>query len=393
MPDFRDPAFLRDHIRQTIGFYHPRAIDPAGGFIQGWRDDGSVADARTRHLVGSCRFVFTYAVAALLFGDPAWREGAAHGLRFLEEAHRDRAHDGWFWVLDGRSPRDPTKHAYGHAFVLLAYSIAHEAGVPGARAGIDAAWDVLERRFWLPDHGVYADEATADWSVVSPYRGQNANMHMTEAMLAAFEATGEGRFIDRAAILAQRVCLDLAGRAGGLVWEHYDTSWQPDWDYNRDDPKNLFRPWGYQPGHQTEWAKLLLGLDRHAPQDWHLPTARRLYEAALQKASDIEWGGLHYGFAPDGAVTDTDKYHWVMAETFAASAGLAVRTGERRFWQEYDALWGWSWRHLVDRERGGWYRLTRRDGSRYDDYKSPPAKADYHVIGACREVLRWLGAA
>jgi len=26
---------------------------------------------------------------------------------------------------------------------------------------------------------------------------------------------------------------------------------------------NLFRPWGYQPGHFTEWAKLLLQLERH----------------------------------------------------------------------------------------------------------------------------------
>ena len=52
-----------------------------------------------------------------------------------------------------------------------------------------------------------------------------------------------------------------AAKADGLVWEHYDREWNVDWDYHRDDPKHLFRPWGFQPGHQTEWAKLLVILD------------------------------------------------------------------------------------------------------------------------------------
>ena len=59
----------------------------------------------------------------------------------------------------------------------------------------------MERRFWLPDHGLYADEATPDWQL-QPYRGQNANMHATEACLAAYEATGERRFLDRAELVA-----------------------------------------------------------------------------------------------------------------------------------------------------------------------------------------------
>jgi len=32
LPDFRSQAFLRTHIADTMAFYHPRAIDPRGGF-------------------------------------------------------------------------------------------------------------------------------------------------------------------------------------------------------------------------------------------------------------------------------------------------------------------------------------------------------------------------
>ena len=80
-------------------------------------------------------------------------------------------------------------------------------------------------------------------------------MHMCEAMLSAFEATGEEKYLNRAHLLAKRICVDLASKANGLVWEHYKTDWTHDWEYNHDDPKNLFRPYGYLPGHFTEWSK------------------------------------------------------------------------------------------------------------------------------------------
>ena len=184
----------------------------------------------------------------------------------------------------------------------------------------------MERHFWSEADGLYRDEISADWTIVSPYRGQNANMHSCEAMLAAYEATGDAKYLDRAERLARRVTIDLAGKADGLVWEHYDADWNVDWDYNRDDPKHLFRPWGYQPGHQTEWAKLLLILERHRPAEWLLPTARHLFDTAMHRAWDAELGGIFYGFAPDHSICDGDKYFWVQAESFAAAALLAART-------------------------------------------------------------------
>jgi hypothetical protein len=147
--------------------------------------------------------------------------------------------------------------------VLLAYAHALMAGVGEARAWIDETWDLMERRFWEPAHGLYADEASADWSHLDGYRGQNANMHACEALLAAFEATGDRRFLARAETLARNITVRQAGLYGDLVWEHYRSDWSVDPDYNREDKTNIFRPWGYQPGHLTEWAKLLLIMERH----------------------------------------------------------------------------------------------------------------------------------
>jgi len=385
-PDFRSPQFLRAHIARTMAFYHPRAVDPSGGFYHYFKDDGSVYDASHRHLVSSTRFVFNYAMAYREFGNDGYLAAARHGLDYLRGVHRDPATGGYAWTLRNGIPEDRTNHCYGVAFVLLAYSTALKAGIAEASTWMEETWDLLESRFWDSEAGLYRDEADADWRF-SDYRGQNANMHMCEALLSAFEASGEQRYLQRTLTLADHMTRRQAAKAGGLVWEHYDRDWNVDWDYNRDDPKHLFRPWGFQPGHQTEWAKLLLILERHVQQDWLAPTARHLFDTALARSWDAKRGGMYYGFAPDGAVCDDDKYFWVQAESLAAAALLAARTGDEKYWDWYEKLWAYSWRDFVDHRFGAWYRILDANNRKYSDEKSPAGKTDYHTMGACYEVL------
>jgi mannose/cellobiose epimerase-like protein (N-acyl-D-glucosamine 2-epimerase family) len=399
LPQFRSEAFLRAHIAGIMAFYHPRAIDPRGGFFHYFRDDGTVYDAAHRHLVSSTRFVFNYAMAAREFAADAalraqYREAARHGLAYLRERHRDARGGGYAWTIRDGAPEDRTQHAYGAAFVLLAYATACSAALEEARPWLDETWALLEARYWDGPFGLYRDEADPDWHF-SDYRGQNSNMHLCEALLAASAATGELRYLERALELADHMTRRQAAKAGGLVWEHYDRDWNVDWDYHREDPQHLFRPWGFQPGHQTEWAKLLLTLDerlraRGTAPEWLVPRARQLFDTAVARAWDEEYGGLCYGFAPDGTVCDDDKYFWVQAESIAAAARLAQRTGEGRYWQWYERLWAYAWRHFVDHQHGAWYRILDRANRKYSDEKSPAGKTDYHTMGACYDLLHVL---
>lgn len=385
---WRDIAFLEAHIADTMAFYHPRCIDPVhGGFFQHFRDDGTVYDPDTRHLVSSTRFVFNYARAARHFRRPDYLEPVRHGLRFLREAHRNPDTGGYAWVLGRDGVIDATNHCYGLAFVVLAYASALRAGVEEARPWLEETWDLLERHYWDSEYRLYRDELSGDLQRVSPYRGQNANMHACEAMIAAWEATGQERYLARAKTLARRVAVDLAGQGDGLIWEHYDNRWRVDWDYNRDNPRHLFRPWGFQTGHQTEWAKLLATLDRHAAEPWLLERAAALFEAGVKHGWDGSNGGLVYGFDPHYRVCDGDKYFWVQAETFAAAARLAECTGEAAYWLWYDRIWDYAWRCFVDHRYGAWYRILDARNHKYDDLKSPAGKTDYHTMGACYEVI------
>lgn len=387
-PSFESADFLNQHIHSILDFYKPNVLAPEG-FYHSFRDDGEVYDKATRHLVSSTRFVYNYATAYRHYGNPVHREWALHGLQHLLVRHRQPP--GHFaWVLNDTEVSDDRAMCYGQAFVMLAASSCVKAGIDDestAATLIDDIWNLLEIHFWEPASGAYADERDGSLKNLDPYRGQNANMHLCEAFLAAFDATQNDRYLDRAEQLVRRFSIDLAAASDGLIWEHYDAAWQVDMEYNRDRPNDLFKPWGFQPGHQVEWSKLLMLLNDFKPSGIWVTRAAELYDAALNQGWDEKYGGLVYGFAPDGSFCDGHKYFWVQAEAFAAAWRLYQHSGDQRYLDDYQRIWSWSWNHMIDHQEGAWFRIRNRDGSAVDDMKSPPAKTDYHTMGACWDVL------
>ena len=382
---FTSPEFLTRHTQSILSFYEDVAKDPQGGFFQNFLDDGYVFDTTSRHLVSSARFVFNYAEAYRRGYGSHYQQWALHALRYLETHHYRSETGHYAWMLGDTS--DNTAMAYGQAFVVLAYAHAHMAGLTDATEKLNHLYDLLERHFYQPNYQAYADECDATLSELAPYRGQNANMHMCEAFIAAYRATGDERFLTRAQQLARRFAGELCDASGGLIWEHYTQDWQPDWQYNIDKPDDLFKPWGFQPGHQVEWTKLLLQLDQLSPDNWYRERAKSLFDQAMMKGWDSQFGGLVYGFAPSGEFADDQKYFWVQAEAIAAAYRLYDLTQNTEYLDWYKRLWQYSWDHLIDHQHGAWYRVVSRKGAKISNEKSPMGKVDYHTLGACWDVL------
>jgi|TARA_B110000503_G_scaffold37201_2_gene60881 mannose/cellobiose epimerase-like protein (N-acyl-D-glucosamine 2-epimerase family) len=388
MIDYRSSGYLRAHVKDILNFYEPNVIDPNGGFFQNFLDDGQVFDPNMRHLVSSTRMTFNYCKAYQIFGEQRYLDYAKHGIRFIRKYHWDAGREGYHWVLFDRQPQDQTNHCYGLAFVVLAFATAYETGIKSAKIDLERAYHIMEDQLWLKDQGLYADEATPDWSHIENYRGQNANMHSCEAMLAAYKATGDHHYLERAWCLANKFTRELALKSDGLVWEHYRPNLNIDWTYNKEDPKNLYRPWGFQPGHQTEWAKLLLILYRYQPENWMIDRARELFDRALEVCWDPLYGGICYGFSPNMKICDDDKYFWVQAESIAAAARLAQVTGDAQYWRWYQKIWDYANEHMVDHKNGAWYRRLTCNNKKTSNQKSiAGGKCDYHTLGACCDVL------
>jgi mannose/cellobiose epimerase-like protein (N-acyl-D-glucosamine 2-epimerase family) len=388
--NFYDKEFLLKHCKDIFSFYDARIVDVTGGYFQNFRDDGSLFDKGFRHLVSSTRMVVNYATAGVTFARQDYLDKARHGLDYIEQVHWQEEKKSYAWTLRDHQPEDMTQQAYGYAFILLAYAAAKKAAIIDSDKPLLDIYELLEQRFWQSEYGLYADEIN-EVGILQDYRGQNANMHLCEAMIAAYEASGNSKFLAKAQVIAENIVQRQANLTNSLVWEHYTQNFQPDWEYNKRDPKNLYRPWGFQPGHQTEWAKLLLMINRHKPQVWLVTRAKSLFDSAFDTAWDKNFGGLIYGFEPNGEWCDDDKYFWVQAESFAAAAMLYQETDEQKYLQQYQLLWQYSWDNMIDHQYGAWFRVLRRDNSKYSNQKSAAgSKCDYHTLGSCFEVIRML---
>ncbi len=372
--------WLRRQADDLFAFYEADSLDPRGGFFTLDVQGRPLLGETERPLHATSRMAHSFAIGHLM-GRPGAADILDHAMSALWLRHRDNQHGGYFWSFDADGPRERDKLAYGHAFVLLAAASAKCAGHPDADRLLSDITEVIEKRFWKPSACASAEEFKADWTPFSEYRGQNANMHLTEALMAAYEATGERAYLDKAESISDLILRRSAGAADWRVPEHYGSDWTVDREYRGSD---MFRPFGYTPGHALEWTRLALQLWALGGRkiDWLTDAARNLFAQAVAQGWDTERGGLYYTLEYDGSPRVRDRLWWPICEGIGAAHFLSLLNNDAAYEQWYRRFWNFAARHLIDRSDGGW-RLQ------LDDDLKPVAgyftgKPDiYHALQAC----------
>jgi mannose/cellobiose epimerase-like protein (N-acyl-D-glucosamine 2-epimerase family) len=276
-----------------------------------------------------------------------------HGMAFLWNGHRDPVNGGYFWGVGYEAPTDASKQAYGHAFVLLAASSAKAVDHPDADRLLTDISTVLAERFWEDGSGASAEEFSADWQALGGYRGQNSNMHLTEALMAAFEVTDDRTYLIMAERIADLIVRRHAAANGWRLPEHFTENWELDLDYSGSP---MFRPYGSTPGHWLEWTRLLLQLWELGgrTQSWMPEAARSLFHQAIRDGWDAEKGGFYYTVGFDGTPLIRDRYWWPCAEGIGAAAVLNAIDGEPVHEEWYRRIWDFASTYFIDHENGGW---------------------------------------
>lgn len=242
-------AFLRNDAGRQLDVFR-RTLRADGGFdLPGW--DGTPLPDGPQELHTTTRMVHSFALAKC-FGFDDCDAVIDAGMHHLWHAHRDTVNGGYLWSVarDG-TPADASKLAYGHMFVLLCAATAKEAGHPDADRLLADVTSVLDAHFWEDAHGLYADEFNRDWTPFSTYRGMNANMHGVEAHLAAFEATGEVGYLNRAGQIIDFFVHRMAPANDWRLPEHYTENWSVDPGYAGNP---MFRPAGTTPATALNWG-------------------------------------------------------------------------------------------------------------------------------------------
>ncbi len=371
-------SWLIQQANALWDFQQFTAVNPCGGFFE--LDDAGAPLGTLRQIHSTTRMIHCFAIAHLL-GRPGADAIVDHGMSFLWHRHRDQTYGGYVWSLDDAGFRDSTKQAYGHAFVLLAASSAKIVGHPLADKLLADVTSILETRFWDESNGAVAEEFAQDWSEISDYRGQNSNMHLTESLMAAFEATGDRSYLGKAERIADLVIGRHATALGGRVAEHFDRTWNFDPGYRGSD---IFRPSGTTPGHWLEWSRLLLQLwelgDRKL--SWAPDASALLFRNAIDLGWDKEHGGFFYTLDWDNQPLLRHKLWWPMCEAIGACAFLAAHFDDPFYEEWYRRLWGLCNNRFIDHRLGGWRHELAEDLSPGGSlFKGKPDI--YHALQAC----------
>ena len=373
--------YLMRQANNLFDFFESPSINPKGGFFE-LDDDGTPLDRdnATRQIHVTTRMVHCSVIGSLI-GRPGSDEIVDHGMRYIWERHRDTRRGGYVWSLDDTGVANGSKQAYGHAFVLLAASSAKLVGHPLADQMLADVTEIINTRFWDEQSGSVKDEYNQDWSQLLPYRGQNANMHMTEALMAAFEATGDRAYLAKAERIADLIIARNAVPLGHRVAEHFDQHWVLDKNYEGNE---MFRPSGTTPGHWLEWSRLLyqlwvLGEKRHS---WMTGAARELFQQSIELGWDKVHGGFFYTLDWDNMPVLREKLWWPVSEAIGAAAYISAFDSGDYFQAWYRRLWDYAENHVIDHKRGGWLSELREDLT--PTSRLFVGKPDiYHALQAC----------
>jgi mannose-6-phosphate isomerase len=366
--DSRAPleVLLGKLVRWLVNDAYPRwaqhGIDADGGFFESLGQDGvGIRDPRRARV--HPRQIYAFAQAPGL----GWR-GDARGIvrRGMDYfiGHYRRG-DGLFRTLAdcGGAPLDERALLYDQAFALLGYAAA--ATVLEARDIFEARarelLGLIENRMGAGDGALYSDLERTD------RRESNPHMHLLEACLAWAAIGSDAAWTDWVRRLVELAVSRLI-RKDGALGEFYTSAWQP---VSGAAGRII------EPGHQFEWAWLLLRCEPLYPAP--------LRDTALRLVTIGEQHGVHHGVAvnqllDDGSVADPDARFWPQTERLKAALLAASVTGEARYWTMAHAAGLSLLPYLHTPLPGLWFDVRRPSGEFL--VSAAPASTFYHLVGA-----------
>ncbi|MGB3625162.1 MAG: AGE family epimerase/isomerase [Henriciella sp.] len=332
-----------------------------GGFVEQLNLAGEPDTQANRRLRVQARQIFSFSRAAR----NGWVDAATarslveDGLDYLISKGR-HPEGGWVHHLspDGQIAND-TRDLYDHAFVVLAGAAAWDAfKFTDARSMAFDTLNFLNEQMFDAKNGGWLD------ALPSPdYRRANPHMHLLEASMDLFEATGETE-----ALAVSNQIVSLFERS--LFRPDYDELvevFDLDWTAHGEPGKAEI-----EPGHHYEWSTLLTLHQRLSGHDT-LSWQRRLIRRADQSGLDAKDALAFNSVSALGGPANTRKRLWPQLEMLRARLlhpGLSANGEAERLFDNIKRTYIDGW------QAGTWLDEIDETGNAYS--KAVPASMLYH---------------
>ncbi len=356
-------------LEDCFPFWAERAPHPRGGFRERIALDGAPLDDDVSRVRVQARQTYVFARAALLGWSP---EDARRLVRIgvdslLGPCSRPDGLVGKL-VRPGVGLVDPQPELYDNAFAIMALAWAARAlDAPNLIEEADLILAQLDESHAHPAGGFH--------ETLPPRtpRRQNPHMHIFEASLALYAASGAKRHAARADAMLSLFEQRFLDAKNGYVRELFDDGWAP-----------IYDPLGgaCEPGHALEWIALIDVRRRltGVPEPSYVP---RLYDTALLALDERGFAPL--ASRPCGDPVDASQRTWCQTEALRAHVARAYAGDPDAAWRARTLLDAIFFQHLDPAPRGAWYDHYDEEGRLLTD--TITAATGYHLVTAFAEAI------
>ena len=374
--DWHRQTLEKDHLEHWL-----KVLPTANGFFNtAVTRDWQVLDPQPGDLVGQTRGIYVMAVGHELTGNPAYLEQVRLGTDFLLKHFRDPLHGGWYEAVgpDGK-PKNDNKRLYSQAFAIFAFAHAYRATQD--KRYLDAAlqtWSEIRLRY-ADAHGGYRAGTNRDFSQTKLGNSQGSIMHLFEALLALYQASGSREAFDGAESIGKFIAYRLLeGLPDGTarIPELYDEQWRP---------LPGARGGRIDIGHQFEWAFLFSAAAEAGLNPIYAGVAERLLNYAVAMGYEKGVQGVITAISPEGEIK-RQRGWWQQAEALRALMHHAAIRGRSDLWGHVTQQTEFIRTEFLDRSNGGWLNGSAsecRKGSCQD--RQPDG---YHMTAMHQEAIR-----
>ncbi len=351
---------------KALPFWANASVDPKGGFYEKLNPDGSPIIDCPRRVRVQARQTYVYTYADYLGWFPGAKNISDRGWEFLNTKGMQGGAGSFQGIAHLLNPdgslSDGYRDTYAQSFLLL---------VAAWRVRVyddDQAKEVIEQTCRFLNSEMRA--ANGGWHEGVPPsqpRRQNPHMHLMEAFMACYEATGRQLYLKLASDVYDLFCKHFYDEKNGVLLEFFNSDWSP-----ANETGHLIVP-----GHMMEWCWLLRNYEKLTGTDT-AEYAANLYSNALRLGLNQKTGLLFDEVMIDGGLIQATSRLWTSTEYLKASAAQseAGRTGMaaniesviRRMFQIY-----------LDTPTGnGWHDKCAADGKILPGYWE--TSTFYHLI-------------
>ena len=379
---------LREVKENILPFWQGIADEKNGGFYGEADFYGKPDKTAARGCILNSRILWTFSAAYRILGDPAYKAYAQRARDYLSSAFLDTAHDGLYWLVDHTGKALNTrKQFYNIAFGI--YALSEHCRAAGDQSSLELAlalFDTMEQYGFDPAAGGYIEACSREWRSIDDFRlsdkdlncpkSMNTNLHVLEAYTNLSRVSDDGR-VRNALENILRITLE---KIVNRDW-HFELFFDMNWN-------SLTQDISY--GHDIEGSWLLyeaaLAVGDKSLISTVKQTALAIAEVIYNAAIDRTNGGLISGCDAAGHI-HARKEWWPQAEAVVGFYNAYELSGEQKYFDVADSIWGYIQNHFVDHAHGEWHNELNSGNT--PDINLPKAgfwKCPYHNARACLEV-------